>query len=113
MTSTPTTPRWATDIRKCEPSTQFQPPKKKMRPGKTKAEGQKWVAKMPQEYKGPCCGGTKKWGDGKGCNVDGKIEYYCYACNCILDIILTDEEKARAAKNKEVALARRAARIAK
>ena len=45
------------------------------------------LAKMPLEHKGPCCGGTKQWGDGKGSEAfkDG-LTFICHACMVELEI---------------------------
>ena len=42
-------------------------------------------ANVPAEHKGPCCGGTKQWGDGKG-HDDGRGNrvFKCHACYKIL-----------------------------
>ena len=42
---------------------------------------QERAAAMLPKYKGPCCDGTKKWGDGKGSHDKaGKLFYECMAC---------------------------------
>ena len=43
------------------------------------------------KFRGPCCGGTKAWGDGKGHTLhqyDGmpaRLVYMCYGCHGLLD----------------------------
>ena len=58
------------------------------------------------EFNGPCCvvdgvRGTRKVGDGKPytCKVTGQKYYACAACR--LPLALTDEQRARIARNAE------------
>ena len=67
-----------------------------------RAEPQWRINKMPKEYKGICCDGIKKWGDGKGTlSANNERVYFCHACwSPLPKIVLTPEIRARIAENK-------------
>ena len=73
------------------------------------------IDKMPQDYKGQCCNGNKKWGDGKGILVNNERVFYCHACWAPLpkltpeEMLKMPEVQARIAANKARAEAIRAA----
>ena len=79
-----------------------------------RAEPEWRINKMPKEYKGVCCGGIKKWGDGKGTlSANNERVYLCHACwSPLPKIVITPEIRARIAENKARAEAIRASRQA-
>ena len=66
---------------------------------------------MEAKYKGLCCDGTRKWGDGNPYKrSDGILVYCCGACRQELPrptSSLTDEQRARIEEKRQAALARR------
>ena len=81
------TPRYALDIPAVVPSKPAQMPRVPVRKGGVRKD----PSTLAPEYRGPCCGGIKAWGekpsDGPGCKADGFGEtrfWFCYACNQLL-----------------------------
>jgi len=48
---------------------------------------QRVKTRMPEAMKGPCCLGTKKWGDGRGSEAfnDG-VTFYCH--HCMVELVM-------------------------
>ena len=62
---------------------------KKTRP----PEKEKNIAVMPAEFIGKaCCGGDKKWGDGRGAGCPKHPHYNCHACGKLLPKMPIDDD---------------------
>ena len=87
-------------------------PEPKIRSGGIAKKGTSRFESMDAKYKGQCCDGTRKWGDGNPYKrSDGAMVYCCGACRQELPRpALTSEQMARIEANKAKALALRAAK---
>ena len=83
-----------------------------IRSGGIAKKGTSRFESMDAKYKGQCCDGTRKWGDGNPYKrSDGAMVYCCGACRQELPRpALTSEQVARIEANKAKALALRAAK---
>ena len=83
-----------------------------IRSGGITKKGTSRFESMDAKYKGQCCDGTRKWGDGNPYKrSDGAMVYCCGACRQELPRpALTSEQMARIEANKAKALALRAAK---
>ena len=83
-----------------------------IRSGGIAKKGTSRFESMDAKYKGQCCDGTRKWGDGNPYKrSDGAMVYCCGACRQELPRpALTSEQMARIEANKAKALALRAAK---
>ena len=59
---------------------------------------------VPPQYRGVCCGGTRKPGDGNASTCLNTGLKYFVCRKCFRPLALTSEQKERIAKKREVAL---------
>ena len=60
---------------------------------------------MDAKYRGPCCGGTRQAGDGNPSTCIKCGTFKAYLCGmCRRPLTLTEEQKARIARNKDKAI---------